>query len=78
MVEKEKKIENNEKETKITSMRFCVEYRILKAITLKDAYPLPCISLAEHKYFYTIEMTCGHCLTKKTNNSLHSQGAFTV
>ena len=46
------------------SWQFCVDYRKLNAVTLQDAYPLPCIdesldALAGSKYFNTLDLTSG-------------------
>ncbi len=45
--------------------RFCVDYRPLNTITLKDAYPLPYINdminqLGKAKYFSTLDMALGY------------------
>ena len=47
------------------SVRFCVDYRKLNAVTVKDAYPLPNIedavnTLAGTKYFYTLDLASGY------------------
>ena len=47
------------------SLRFCVDYRKLNSITVKDAYPLPRIddtldALGDVKYFSTLDMSSGY------------------
>ena len=46
---------------KDTSLRMCVDYRPLNAVTIKNTYPLPCINilfeqLAKAKVFSKIEV----------------------
>ena len=47
------------------SLRFCVDYQKLNAITRKDAYPLPRIddtldSLGNSKWFSMLDLTSGY------------------
>lgn len=47
------------------STRFCVDYRSLNSVTVKDAYPLPRVdesfdSLAGAKYFCTLDLASGY------------------
>ena len=47
------------------SWRFCVDFRKVNAVTVKDAYPLPQIdstldSLADTKYFSTLDLASGY------------------
>ena len=47
------------------TLRFCVDYRRLNAVTKKDVYPLPRIddildTLSETKYFSTLDLASGY------------------
>ena len=47
------------------SMRFCVDYRKLNAVTVKDTYPLPRIdecldSLGDTKFFSALDAISGY------------------
>jgi hypothetical protein len=47
------------------SMRFCIDYRRLNALTVKDSYPLPrmdeCIdSLGDETIFFTLDCNSGY------------------
>ena len=47
------------------SLRYCIDYRKLNAVTIKDSYPLPRIdesldSLSETKYFSTLDLASGY------------------
>lgn len=47
------------------STRFCVDYRHLNSITMKDAYPLPRIDESLHqlrgaKWFSTLDLNAGY------------------
>ena len=47
------------------SLRFCIDYRCLKAVTVRDSYPIPrmdeCIdSLGDATIFYTLDCNSGY------------------
>ena len=51
------------------TLRFCVDYRQLNAMTVKDSYPLPCIdtffdALGGAKYFSTLDLRQGYWQVK--------------
>ena len=48
------------------SQRFCVDYRMVNAVTVPSAFPLPCIddtldALAGVKWFATLDLASGYC-----------------
>ena len=52
-------------EKKFKSLRMCVDYRPLNAVTIKNKYPLPCIDilfdqLAKAKVFSKIDLRLGY------------------
>lgn len=54
--------------------RFCVDYRKLSAVTLKDSYPLPRIddtldAVSGSKYFSTLDMQFGYHQVAMHSNS---------
>ena len=47
------------------TQRFCIDYREVNAVTVKDAYPLPCIddslcALSGAKWFSTLDLASGY------------------
>ena len=63
------------------TVRFCIDYRKLNALTRKDAYPLPKINdaldtLAGAKYFCTLDLTSGYWQVKMADKHKHMT-AFT-
>ena len=47
------------------SLRFCIDYRCLNAVTRKDVYPLPrvddiLVTLGEAKYFTSLDLASGY------------------
>ena len=64
------------------SVRFCVDYRRLNAITRKDVYPLPRIddildALAEARYFSTLDLASGYWQIQLDEDA-RSKSAFTT
>lgn len=58
------------------SIRFCVDYRKLNSVTIKDAYPLPKIgealdTLAGAKYFCTLDLASGYWQVKMADKHKH-------
>ena len=50
------------------TLRFCLDYRKVNAVTMKGAYPLPRVddaldALASCKWFTTLDLLSGHCYT---------------
>ena len=63
------------------SLRFCVDYRWLNALTVEDTYPLPrmdeCLdSLGEAKFFTTLDCNSGYCQIPVAEQDQHKT-AFT-
>lgn len=63
------------------SLRFCVDYRRLNAITVKDTYPLPrmdeCLhSLGDAQFFTTLDCNSGYCQIPVANED-KDKTAFT-
>ena len=66
------------------TMQFCVEYRKLNAVTVRDSYPLPCMdecidSLGDATVFTTLDCSSGYCQVEiaeedrdKTTSESHS------
>ena len=62
------------------TIRYCIDYRKLNAITVKDSYPLPRIeesldTLGGSKYFSTLDLASGYWqvgLTEEAKKSLPS------
>ena len=64
------------------SLRFCVDYRKLNSITVKNAYPLPRIAdtldaLGDAKYFSTLDMSSGYWQVKAAEED-KAKTAFTT
>ncbi len=64
------------------SIRFCIDYRRLNAVTIKDVYPLPrnddCLaSLTGMKYFSTFDLCSGYHQIKMSPEDRH-KSAFIV
>ena len=59
--------------------RFCIEYRRLTDMTVKDAYPLPRIDgsldqLAGSRWFSSLDLSAGRSRTRgQTKDSLHNK-----
>ena len=64
------------------SLRFCVDYRQLNALTMKDVYPLPRIddildTLGSAKYFTTLDLASGYWQVKLDDDA-RPKTAFTT
>ena len=64
------------------SLRFCVDYRRLNAITKKDVYPLPRVddivdTLSDAKYFTTLDLASGYWQVKLDDDA-RPKTAFTT
>ena len=64
------------------SCRFCIDFRKLNAITVKDAYPLPCIddtmgSLSGSIWFSTSDLASGYWQIKLSERS-KKKSAFVI
>ena len=62
------------------SMHFCVDYRRLNTLTVKDAYPLPCINdslqlLGNQQWFSTMDLASG-CLQVAMSPEAKRKAAF--
>ena len=63
------------------SMRFCVDYQDLNAITKVDEYPLPrvdeCLDLLSgHKYFSTLDLATGYWQVKMAEESQEKNSIY--
>ena len=64
------------------SLRFCIDYRKLNAVTVKDAYPLPRIddtitAFKEAKWFSTLDLTSGYWQVGLTEDA-RKKSAFCI
>jgi hypothetical protein len=62
--------------------RFCIDFRKLNEVTVKDAFPLPQVadlvdSLSGHRYFSTLDLASGH-LQVRMEESNQEKTAFVI
>ena len=65
------------------TMRFCVDYRKLNLVTVKDVYPLPRIddslaALSTGRYFSTLDLTTGYHQIPMAENSKEKTAFITA
>ena len=68
------------------TIRFCIDYQRLNAITIKDAFPLARIDkildqLPDEMYYTKFDFKCGYFhvpLTKETSRKLRSQAVIII
>ena len=58
-------LKGSDSKKKDGSWRFCIDFRKLNEVTVKDAFPLPQVadlvdSLSGHKYFSTLDLASGY------------------
>ena len=63
------------------TVRYCVNFRLLNAKTVKDLFPLPSISqcldqLSGNTYFSTLDMASGYCQIEIDEKDRHKFGLF--
>ena len=63
-------------------VRYCIDYRDLNNVTIKDAFPLPnieeCLDVLEGKAFFnTLDMSSGYYQIEMPENDMHKTAFIT-